>query len=267
MDNEQTHGPLVRIDQDFGVATITLSSPATGNALGVEMAEALLGAVEQVAGDRTVRCVLLTAEGRFFCVGGDVKSISAAGDDVGALLDRITTPLHVTINLLLQMEKPLVVAVNGPVAGGGLGIAAVGDIVLASEAAHFSMAYAGIGFSPDAGASWLLTRLIGLRRAQELAFTNRRLTSVEAAAMGLITRSVAPDDLIHQARGEAERLAKGPVGAFAATRRLLLCASGNSPEDQMALEAQSVRAQASGPEGREGVASFLGKRPAVFTPH
>ena len=256
--------PHVRMERLNGVALVTLSSPETGNALGVEMAESLLARVQEAAGDRETRSVLLTAEGRFFCVGGDVRAIGQAGEDVGLLLDRITAPLHAAISILLHMDKPLVVAVNGPVAGGGLGLAAVGDIVLASETAHFSMAYVGIGFSPDGGSSWLLPRLIGLRKTQELALTNRRLTSAEAVELGLVTRSVVGADLARDAQDVAEALAKGPVGAFAATRRLLLAAGANTPEAQMGMEASSVRMQAEGLEGREGVAAFLGQRPPDF---
>lgn len=256
--------PPVRIERTNGVAVITLSNSQTGNALDVEMAEALLERVQEAARDAAVRCVLLTGQGRFFCVGGDVKRIAASGDEVGILLDRITTPLHAAVSKLLHMDKPLVVAVNGPVAGGGLGLAAVGDIVLASDAAHFSMAYAGIGFSPDGGATWLLPRLIGLRKTQELAYTNGRLTSAEAVALGLVTRSVPPEDLAREARALAETLASGPVGAFAATRRLLLSSDSMSPEAQMDLEALSVRTQAAAAEGREGVAAFLGKRQPDF---
>lgn len=229
------------------------------------MAEALATAVRAVADDPDIRCVLLAGEGRFFCVGGDVKSMGAA-DDVGALLDRITTPLHDTVAALLRMDKPLVVAVNGPVAGGGLGLALAGDIVIAAQSAHFSLAYAGIGFSPDGAATWLLPRLIGMRRTQELAYLNKRLSSAEAAALGLVTRVVADAELIAEAAATAEALAEGPVAAFAATRRLLLSSWLVSPETQMVAEAESVRAQAVGPEGQEGLASFLNKSRPVFGP-
>lgn len=257
MDSGDGSNPLVRIERGNGIAVITLSDPEKGNALSVGMAEALLRRVDDAANDSAIRSVLLTAEGRFFCVGGDVRSIGVAGEDVGALLDRITAPLHSAIEMLLYMDKPLVVAVNGPVAGGGLGLAAAGDIVLASDTAHFSMAYAGIGFSPDGAATWLLPRLIGLRRTQELAYTNRRLTSVEAATLGLVTRSVLDADLRCEAREMAEQLARGPLGAFAATRRLLLSSDCASPHAQMELESRSVRAQATGMEGLEGVSAFL----------
>ncbi|RQW41737.1 MULTISPECIES: enoyl-CoA hydratase/isomerase family protein [unclassified Novosphingobium] len=264
MDSGDGSNPLVRIERGNGIAVITLSDPEKGNALSVGMAEALLRRVDDAANDSAIRSVLLTAEGRFFCVGGDVRSIGVAGEDVGALLDRITAPLHSAIEMLLYMDKPLVVAVNGPVAGGGLGLAAAGDIVLASDTAHFSMAYAGIGFSPDGAATWLLPRLIGLRRTQELAYTNRRLTSVEAATLGLVTRSVLDADLRCEAREMAEQLARGPLGAFAATRRLLLSSDCASPHAQMELESRSVRAQATGMEGLEGVSAFLERRQPKF---
>ena len=257
--------PLVQVSRAKGVATITLCRPDAGNALSVEMANAISEAVEGVAGDAEVRCVLMTAQGRFFCVGGDVKSMGVAAD-VGALLDRITTPLHRAITALLQMDKPLVVAVNGPVAGGGLGLALAGDIVIAAEAAHFSLAYAGIGFSPDGAATWLLPRLIGFRLTQELVFLNKRLSSAEAAAAGLITSVAKDEEVLARADEAAMSLAEGPVGAFAATRRLLLASWQGSAVDQMEAEAASVRVQAESAEGREGLSAFLQKRRPIFWP-
>lgn len=255
---------LIKVSRNHGVGTLTLSRPDAGNALSVDLTEALANAVHDLATDPDVRCVLLTAEGRFFCVGGDVKSMGVT-DDIGSLLDRITTPLHKAVNCLLTMEKPVVVAVNGPVAGGGLGLVLAGDIVISAQSAHFSLAYAGIGFSPDGASTWLLPRLIGLRRTQELAFLNKRLSSAEAISLGLITRIVADDELIAEATATATTLAAGPVAAFAATRRLLLSSWSASAQDHMAAEARSVRARAEGLEGREGLASFLAKRRPVFS--
>ena len=255
---------LIRRDDDGTVATLTLDSPDTGNAISVAMAEELASRASEVAGDPAIRSVLLSANGRFFCVGGDVKAIGAAGDTVGALLDSITAPLHAAIATFLHMEKPLVVAVNGPVAGGGLGLALVGDIVLAATSAHFSMAYTGIGFSPDGASTWLLPRLIGLRRSQELALLNRRLSSDEAASIGLITRVVPDAKLPSESCSVAAALANGPVGAHAAIRRLLLSSGDLSPEHQMEAEAHNVRSQAIGAEGQEGVAAFTQKRKPDF---
>lgn len=247
-----------------GIATLTLSSPDTGNALSVGLAEELAGRAREVAEDPEVRCVLLTAIGRFFCVGGDVRAMRDAGDAVGELIERTTTPLHSAISTFLDMEKPLVVAVNGTAAGGGLGLAIVGDIVLAGASAQFSMAYTSIGFSPDGASTWLLPRLIGLRRTQELALLNRRLSSAEAATLGLITRVVPDAELQAEGQAIARGLAAGPIRAFSAVRRLLRASGEISPNEQMALEAASVRAQAESTEGREGVQAFCDKRVPNF---
>ena len=116
--------------------------------------------------------------------------------------------LHPAILRLARMAKPVVAAVQGPAAGAGIGLATVGDIVLADPAAHFTLAYSRIGLSPDGGATWLLPRLIGRRRAQELALTNRRLSAVEAAQMGLITGVVAEGSLDREVATIAAALAR-----------------------------------------------------------
>lgn len=246
------------------VGTITLAEPDSGNPLNLSTARSLLQAAEDFASNTTVRSVLLTGSGRFFCVGGDLKTIAESGHKLDAYLKDLTDALHRAIAIFLRMDKPLVVAVNGPAAGGGLGLALVGDIVLASPSAHFTMAYTGIGFSPDCGTSWLLPRLIGWRRASEMTLWNRRLTSAEAVDWGLIT-GVVDSDLLAEANQIARQLAKGPVKALAASRALLLSSYELEPEIQMESEAKQLRAQATGPEGREGVAAFLEKRSPQFT--
>lgn len=249
-----------------GVGKITLTVPDKGNPLSVELAESLRHSVQSLASNNSVRCLLLTGSGRFFCVGGDIGAMVEAGDRVGEVIDRLTDALHFVIATLLEMDKPLVIAVNGPVAGGGLGLALCGDIVLCGPKAHFSMAYTGIGFSPDGGSTWLLPRLVGLRLAQEMALTNRRLSSVEAANLGLVTRVVEgeDEDLQQEALKVAADLARGPVGAYAATRRLLLDSFMADAPSQMRREAGSVKEQATGREGQEGLAAFIEKRPAEF---
>lgn len=261
----ETDASLVTSARDAGVTTIRLNQPDAGNALSVRSASQLLDHVQAAAEDSRVRCILLTGAGRFFCVGGDVKGLQQAGADVGTIIEQLTGPLHRAIGTLLRMDKPLVVAVNGPVAGGGLGLALTGDIVLAARSAHFSMAYSGIGFSPDGASTWLLPRLIGLRRAQEMALTNRRLSSDEAVTLGLVTRCIEDDALAGEAQAIARTLADGPIAAFGATRRLLLASGAATPEAQMAAEAASVRRQAEGPEGQEGLNAFTERRPADFT--
>ena len=184
------------MERDGSVARLTLNRPAAANSINVALARALMEASIVCDEDDSIRCVLLTATGRMFCAGGDVTDFANAGEDVPKLLKEITSYLHAAIAHFARMNKPLVTAVNGPAAGAGFSLAMLGDLVLASRSAHFTLAYTAIGLSPDGGATWLLPRLVGLRRAQEMALTNRRLSADDAAAAGLITRAVDDASLL-----------------------------------------------------------------------
>ena len=169
------HEP-VRIERRGRSAWIVLSRPDRGNTIDLATARALMSAAAACDADEGISCVVLTGEGKLFCGGGDVQSFATAADDAPRLIRAITSHLHVAIATFARMDKPLVTVINGPAAGAGLSLAILGDIALASRSAHFTVAYTGIGLTPDGGASWLLPRLVGLRRAQELVLTNRRLT-------------------------------------------------------------------------------------------
>ena len=164
----------LRVERLDRIATITLDRPDNGNAIDVGMAVALLEAALECADDRDVRCVILTGAGEMFCAGGDVKAFSLS-DDVGALIERITAPLHKAIARFARMDKPLITAINGAAAGAGFGLALLGDVAIAARSAKFAVAYGALGVSPDAGTSWLLPRLVGLRQAQRLALSAERI--------------------------------------------------------------------------------------------
>jgi 2-(1,2-epoxy-1,2-dihydrophenyl)acetyl-CoA isomerase len=214
--------------------------------------------------DTSIRCVVLTGAGRMFCVGGDLGVFVSSGENLPALLDELTAYLHSAISRFARMNKPLLTSINGAAAGAGFGLAILGDIVLAAHTAKFTLAYSGIGFSPDGGATWLLPRLVGLRRAQELVFTNKRLSADDAAAVGLITRSVDGDNLAAETALLAAQLSTSPIRALGRTRNLLLSSFGNSLEEQMELEARAIAVSGGDFEGREGLAAFLSKRAPIF---
>jgi 2-(1,2-epoxy-1,2-dihydrophenyl)acetyl-CoA isomerase len=257
-----THMDPLRLEKSGGVATITLTRPNAGNTINVPMATALMEAALDVDEDDAVRVVVLTSEGKLFCGGGDVHSFASAGDTASAVIKAITGPLHVGIARLARMNKPLVTLINGPAAGAGLSLAVLGDVALAVPNAHFTLAYTAIGLTPDGGASWLLPRLVGLRRAQELVLTNRRLSAEEAAQWGLITRVV--DDLHEEGEALAAQLANGATAALGGARRLLLGSFETSLETQMEHEARSISDHARMEDGREGIAAFLAKRAPNF---
>lgn len=248
-----------------GVAVITLNRQNNANSLNLSMARELSALAASYDSDASVRAVLLTGAGRFFCAGGDVAEMASFGDDVGHRLKELANELHRAISTLARMNAPLVVAVNGMAAGAGVSLAAIGDVVLVSGGAGFSMAYEGVGLSPDGGSTYFLPRLIGLRKTQELMLTGRRFSAREAVDWGVGTRVVAAEDLKRTATQVATEIASRSPEANAATKRLLLDSFGNSVETQMELEARAIARCAVSANGREGVAAFLQKRPPVFT--
>ncbi len=255
----------VQIEVIGRVAVLTLSRPDTGNAIDQDMADSLLRATLHVAADDAVRAVLLTGQGRTFCVGGDVKAFAAAGAGASAMVANLTTSLHVAIARLTRMEKPLVTAINGAAAGAGFGLAILGDVALAGRSAKFAMAYGAIGLTPDGGATWLLPRLVGYRQAQRLALTGECIDAHEAERIGRITRVTDDAALWDDALAVARTLAEGPRRALAHTRSLLYKSLSNGLETQLEREAQGIAEAIAGPEGQEGIAAFLARRSADFS--
>lgn len=257
---------MIIVEREGGAAILRLHRPEQGNAISLALACELLAQVRVLAADPSVRCVVLTGTGRFFCVGGDIAAFGEAGDRVGTLMAQITDALHAAVAILATMDKPLVTAVNGPAAGAGLGLALLGDIVLAAASSHFTMAYTAIGLTPDGGTSWLLPRLIGLRRAQNMALTNKRVSSEEAERIGLITRSLpANADVLAEARSVAAELDRGATDAFASVRRLFANSTRSDFTDQLAEESQLICKAVRGPEGAAGIQAFLTKQRPVFS--
>lgn len=250
--------------RDGSVVHLRLNRPAAGNSIDVPLARALMEASIECDEDDSVRCVLLTGEGRLFCAGGDIQSFVAAGTSAPALLKELTGYLHMALARFARMDKPLVCAVNGPAAGAGVGLAVLADIVLAARSAHFTLAYSSIGLSPDGGCTWLLPRLIGLRRAQELVLANQRISAQDAERLGLITRAVDDALLAEEAKRLACQLADSATHALGHARRLLLSSFDTSFESHLEAEARSIAELGRSEHFREGIAAFTGKRKPNF---
>ncbi|MFD8759557.1 enoyl-CoA hydratase-related protein [Streptomyces mirabilis] len=235
-----------------------------GNAIDLAMARGLLDAARSCETARA-RAVLLTGRGRSFCVGGDLREFAAVpGDRLAGHLTDVTDALHGALRILAGLDAPLVVAVQGAVAGAGLGLTAAADLAFAASDAGFTAAYTGIGYSPDAGVTWSLPRLVGPGRARDLLLTNRRITAAEALAMGLVAGVVAPERLAAQAAAAARALAHGATGAYGVTRRLVSGALSASFDEHLDAEARGLAAAAVSAEGREGVSAFVAKRRPDF---
>jgi 2-(1,2-epoxy-1,2-dihydrophenyl)acetyl-CoA isomerase len=172
---------------------------------------------------------------------------------------------HEGLLALDALDAPVVTAVNGAAAGGGLSLAIAGDIVIGAQSSTYLMAYSAIGLSPDGGGSWRLPRLIGLRLTQEMAYLNRRLDAAEALAAGLITRGVANDALEGSALQIAKQLAKGPTRGFGQIKRLLANSATSDFAAQLDSEACAIHATAATPDAAEGVAAFMERRKPQFS--
>lgn len=251
------------LDVRDGVAHLTLNRPDAANGINLELARDLMSATLAIAADPDARVVLLTGAGKMFCGGGDVKGF-AAEDDLPTYLRETLGPLHGAITNLVRGDAPVVAAVQGSAAGAGMGLVGASDLVVAAESTKFVMAYTGIGFTPDGSSSWFLPRLVGLRRALELTFTNRVLSAAEALEWGLITQ-VVPDDGLHDAAAAlATKLAAGPPWALTAAKRLLHTSLEETLETHLAREAEAISAASGTPDGIEGVAAFVEKRKPAF---
>ena len=246
------------------VGIITLNRPDAANGLNAKMASELAHIATQCKANPDIRAVILTANVRFFCAGGDIKEKASHGDNIGVEIKSLADDLHVAISTFSRMNAPLIVAVNGMAAGAGFSLAVSGDLVIASRGSGFMMAYTNAGLSPDGSSSYFLPRIIGLRRTQELMLTNRKLSAEEAVDWGLINRVVEADKLMDEAIKIASKLALGALKSHAAIKKLLLQTYDNSLEDQMELEGKTISDCAVSPDGREGIAAFTQKRKPEF---
>jgi 2-(1,2-epoxy-1,2-dihydrophenyl)acetyl-CoA isomerase len=248
-----------------GVGLISLNRPDDGNAITLEMARELLEVAGHCDEDPGVRAVILTGTGKMFCAGGDLKAFAARGDRVSCYMKEVTQVFHAAISRFNWMDAPVVGAINGTAAGGGLSLALATDIAIAAETARFTMAYTKIGLVPDGASTYFLARLVGLRRAKEMVLLNSVLTAQQALEWGLINQVVADDQVLPTALALAQKLADGPTRSFGEAKRLILSGATESLESQMEKESRAIASLAASREGQEGMAAFLEKRTPRFT--
>ena len=250
----------IDFDLQDGVAAISLNRGEAANALDLAMARDLMQVAIVCSEDPSVRAVTITGSGRFFCAGGDLKSFAEQGDAIPAHVKEVTAYLHAGISRFTRMNAPVIASVNGVAAGAGMSIACACDFVVAAESARFTMAYTRAGLTPDGSSTYFLPRIVGLRRALDLALTNKMLSATEALEWGLVTKVVPDADLAGETTAIARELAAGPTVSFGRTKRLIHSGFGETLETQMEHEAQAIAEAAKSVDGREGIAAFLEKR-------
>jgi 2-(1,2-epoxy-1,2-dihydrophenyl)acetyl-CoA isomerase len=249
----------IETSQEGGVLTITLNRPDMLNAFGRSMQDEFRSALRDARGP-DVRAVILTGAGRGFCVGQDLKEFEA-GKDIPEQLRSLYNP---NVQALYTLEKPVIAAVNGATAGGGLGLALACDIRVASDAATFVPAFINIALVPDMGGTFFAARILGYPRAFEWLCSGRRLTAAEAQVWGLVSEVVDADQVLARVKEIAGELAALPTRAIGMTKRLLQHAPTATLGEQLELEAQLQRVAAGSEEFAEGVAAFLEKREPRF---
>lgn len=247
-----------------GLARLTFCDAARGNPIDAVLCNELSEAAIQLSEDASVRCLLIAAEGKAFSYGGDIGSFVGDLDSLPRNIKRWTTTLHSGIARLQRMDAPIVTAVHGVCAGGMSAFVAGSDIVVAAEDAKFVAAYAGIGYSNDAGSSIMYTRRMGVARTRRFLLMNETLDAAAALDLGLVDEVVPVDGLLERAETIARQLAAGPTRAFGEMRRLLMTVDDQPMETQLELEAQALARTAATQDAREGLTAFAERRKPMF---
>lgn len=259
----------ILLEEEAGVATLTINRPQMLNALHVGVISEMIDAVDRLRDERSARVLLLTGAGRGFSSGADLAGGGAGGGpvgsgpiDAGKVLETHFNPL---LERLFALPMPFITAVNGPAAGAGCSYALAGDIVIAARSAYFLQAFVNIGLVPDVGSTWLLPRLIGKARAQAMMMLGERIPAETAEAWGLIWKCVDDEKLMPTARDIAAKLAKGPTRSYALIRQGIRDSLDMTLTEALMVERRNQLHAGRTEDFAEGVGAFLQKRPAAFT--
>jgi 2-(1,2-epoxy-1,2-dihydrophenyl)acetyl-CoA isomerase len=258
-----TEHEVLSVAVNDGVARLTLNRPEARNALNMELKRALATALREVGGDRSIRCVVVSGAGPAFSAGGDIKELDATRTAL-ASHDRMRWLLSEVFVPLARLEVPTIAAVNGAAFGAGLSLALACDIVLASDAAKFSLRFTRMGLVPDCGSLWFLPRRLGLGQAKELLFTARVFGPHEARELGIVQRVVSAAELDAAADALAAELAAGPRDTLRMTKRLLEQAATSTLDEAAELESYAQGVTMSSAEHAEALLAFREHRDPDF---
>jgi len=260
--------PAVIYEVQGHIALLTLNRPESLNALNLAMIDDLRAATARAAFDPAVRVVVLRGAGEHFMAGGDLKwfreQLAMPPQERQPRFEALIAAVHDSILNLKGMNKPVIAAVQGAVAGFGLSLMMAADLAVAADNAYFTLAYSNIALSPDGGATWSLPRQVGLKQAMEIALLGDRFDAVRARELGLVNRVVPPAELDAEALKLARRLAAGPAEALARTKALLNRSLDHSLETQLVAEQRSFAACGAHPDFSEGLAAFFEKRKPAY---
>jgi 2-(1,2-epoxy-1,2-dihydrophenyl)acetyl-CoA isomerase len=249
-----------------GIATLTLNRPDRLNALGDTLRDDLHDAVGRASADPEVRVMIVTGAGKGFCAGGDVKAMNESRESgrERPLLEKVAPGRDRTLLAMRDAPQPIIAAINGAAAGAGMNLALGCDIRLASTAAKFAQAFVRRGLHPDWGGTYFLPRVVGMARACELIFTGDLIDAAEALRLGLVSRVVAPEELMPAAHELARRIAAGPPIAIRLAKRALYHNADCDLRQALEFETFAQNICQETEDAREGIRAFVDKRPPVF---
>jgi 2-(1,2-epoxy-1,2-dihydrophenyl)acetyl-CoA isomerase len=264
----ETNVDGVAVGSADNVLHIVLDRPERKNALDPPAIARIVHALELAAVDETLRAIVLRSSSGDFCTGADWVATNRGGDAprprAGSIQRRTPLGAHRLIELLIEVQLPVVCAVQGWAAGLGCQIALAADFTVATESATFWEPFLERGFTPDSGATWLVPRLVGIARAKELLLLGRKVTGREAADWGLIHRAVADDELDEVLGSLLTQLASAPTVALGLTKRAIHRALDSSLADAMEAEANALELSSRSPDFKEGLTAFGEKRAPRF---
>jgi 2-(1,2-epoxy-1,2-dihydrophenyl)acetyl-CoA isomerase len=256
----------IQLEMRDSVCVLTLNRPDRLNALNVQVAHDFKAAIKDAL-DRGARAIVLTGAGRAFCAGGDLREMQEIAKKDGRVEAFFEEPLRLLNEAILMIRRtpvPFIAAVNGVASGGGCNLALACDLVIAAESARFNQAFIKIGLTPDCGATFILPRLVGWKRATELLFTGDLISAQAAAEMGMINSVARDEELMSAAMAMAEKLAQAPTAAIAEIKMLLEASAVNDYGSQLDLERKTQIESGKTKDFVEGVSAFLEKRPPRF---
>ena len=255
----------VLFDVADGVARIRFNRPSALNAIDEALARAFLAASEAIARRDDIRVVVMSGEGKGFMAGGDVAGMVEAAPNAGTFVDALLDGIEPALLLLADIAAPVVASVHGAVAGAGVSLMLAADFAIAADDAKFNLAYSAIGATPDASGTWTLPRVVGLRRAMEIALLSDTYSAADALALGLVSRVVPREQLATTTDDLVRRLASGPTLAYGRIKKLLRGSLGHTLEQQMSLERAAFHESTLTADFAEGTAAFAGRRKPNFT--
>lgn len=253
----------LRVEREGDVARIVMDSTSDFNSLNPQMGTELVRVTTDLAEDDSVRCLALVGVDEVFCAGADLGGFAGDASDAPRLR-RLASSLHDAVLALHHAEKPLVVGVNGVAAGAGFSLALCGDAVIMSDDARLEYAYGRVGLTGDGGSTFWLPRMVGLRRAREIALLDEPIDPDYAVGLGLVTESVPAAEFDERVTEMAERLASGPTKAFGATKRLMIESFDRGLAGQMAKETDAIAGVTRTEDYERGHEAFFSKDDPEF---